>query len=114
MTYAACDNVSASEENRPVTRIRMRDPARAKHRKEMGKRLAVARGQREPATVAKHLRVPVNTYLGWERGRTSMPLHLIGPFCELTGYPPGFVVTGVPIGDWDALGTETGKFRKLS
>jgi hypothetical protein len=50
---------------------------------------------KEPADVARALRVKLDTYLRWEK-RVLLPHHLIIPFCEIVEADPYMILTGVP------------------
>lgn len=62
--------------------------------------------------LADALGVKLNTYQKWEDGRTQFPMHKLLRFCQITGFPPGFMATGTPNSDWEAGGTESGTFKR--
>jgi transcriptional regulator with XRE-family HTH domain len=89
----------------------MPDPERLRYNRELGERIAVARkgAAKSEREIAEYLGVPINSYLRWERGERQFPMHLVLKFCQLTGFAPGFIVTGRVNGEWQAE-NDTGIF----
>ena len=93
-----------------MARPRTKDPKLAAYRKEVGERIARARGNFKPEYVAARLGVTDDTYRKWESGRSLFPMHRLLDFCILTRSAVSPIVTGMDDGAW--FGDGTGTFRK--